>query len=48
MITAFGSIEVILKSQDATLANVVDMTIFLTDMNHYGAMNEVGTKPSHC
>lgn len=31
----------ILQSQGASLANIVDMTVFLTDMKHYGAMNQV-------
>ncbi|KAG0058243.1 hypothetical protein BGZ90_005061 [Linnemannia elongata] len=35
------NINVILQSQGASLANIVDMTIFLTDMKHYGAMNQV-------
>ncbi|KAF9174385.1 hypothetical protein BGX21_006197 [Mortierella sp. AD011] len=35
------NIKVILESAGATLDNVVDMTIFLTNMKDYGAMNEV-------
>ncbi|KAI8596671.1 Endoribonuclease L-PSP/chorismate mutase-like protein [Dissophora ornata] len=35
------NINVILKSKGASLANIVDMTVFLTNMNDYGAMNEV-------
>lgn len=35
------SINVILQSQGASLANIVDMTVFLTNMGDYGAMNEV-------
>ncbi|KAF9120165.1 hypothetical protein BGW39_011627 [Mortierella sp. 14UC] len=35
------NINVILQSQGASLANIVDMTIFLTDMKDYGAMNQV-------
>ncbi|KAF9289724.1 Endoribonuclease L-PSP/chorismate mutase-like protein [Linnemannia elongata] len=35
------NINVILQSQGASLANIVDMTVFLTDMKHYGAMNQV-------
>ncbi|KAG0265081.1 hypothetical protein BG011_005484 [Mortierella polycephala] len=35
------NINVILKSTGASLANIVDMTVFLTDMKDYGAMNEV-------
>ncbi|KAG0379186.1 MAG: Endoribonuclease L-PSP/chorismate mutase-like protein [Linnemannia gamsii] len=35
------NINVILKSQGASLANIVDMTIFLTNMKDYGAMNQV-------
>ncbi|KAF9583851.1 hypothetical protein BGW38_008324 [Lunasporangiospora selenospora] len=35
------NIEVILKSRGASLANIVDMTVFLTNMKDYGAMNEV-------
>ncbi|KAG0329351.1 hypothetical protein BGZ99_002357 [Dissophora globulifera] len=34
------NIGVILESQGASLANIVDMTVFLTNMNDYGAMNE--------
>ncbi|KAG0288013.1 hypothetical protein BGZ96_008157 [Linnemannia gamsii] len=35
------NINVILQSQGASLANIVDMTIFLTNMKDYGAMNQV-------
>ncbi|KAK3806453.1 MAG: Endoribonuclease L-PSP/chorismate mutase-like protein [Benniella sp.] len=35
------NIQAILESQGASLANIVDMTVFLTDMSHYGAMNKV-------
>ncbi|KAF8926409.1 hypothetical protein BGZ58_011215 [Dissophora ornata] len=35
------NINVILKSKGASLANIVDITVFLTNMNDYGAMNEV-------
>ncbi|KAF9433634.1 hypothetical protein BGZ76_009181 [Entomortierella beljakovae] len=35
------NIKVILESQNASLENIVDLTIFLTDMKDYGAMNEV-------
>ncbi|KAF9141169.1 hypothetical protein EC957_005808 [Mortierella hygrophila] len=35
------NINVILQSKGASLANIVDMTIFLTDMKDYGAMNQV-------
>ncbi|KAG0078069.1 hypothetical protein BGZ93_006837 [Podila epicladia] len=35
------NINVILQSQGASLANIVDMTVFLTNMGDYGAMNEV-------
>ncbi|KAF9571329.1 hypothetical protein EC968_000702 [Mortierella alpina] len=35
------NIKVILESQGASLASIVDLTVFLTDMKHYGAMNEV-------
>ncbi|KAF9971099.1 hypothetical protein BGZ73_006003 [Actinomortierella ambigua] len=34
-------IDVILKSVGASLANIVDLTVFLTNMKDYGAMNEV-------
>jgi len=39
------SINVILQSQGASLANIVDMTIFLTNMKDYGAMNQVPPYP---
>ncbi|GJJ69900.1 2-aminomuconate deaminase [Entomortierella parvispora] len=35
------NIKVILESQGASLKNIVDMTVFLTDMKDYGAMNQV-------
>ncbi|KAF9182575.1 hypothetical protein BGZ51_004661 [Haplosporangium sp. Z 767] len=35
------NINVILESKGASLANIVDMTVFLTNMKDYGAMNEV-------
>ncbi|KAG0366171.1 hypothetical protein BGZ54_005718 [Gamsiella multidivaricata] len=35
------NINVILQSVNASLDNIVDMTVFLTDMKDYGAMNEV-------
>ncbi|KAF9909252.1 hypothetical protein EC991_008889 [Linnemannia zychae] len=35
------NIKVILESRGASLANIVDMTVFLTDMKDYGAMNQV-------
>ncbi|KAF9152888.1 hypothetical protein BG015_004520 [Linnemannia schmuckeri] len=35
------NINVILQSQGASLANIVDMTVFLTDMKDYGAMNQI-------
>ncbi|KAF9201439.1 hypothetical protein BGZ49_008311 [Haplosporangium sp. Z 27] len=35
------NIKVILESKGANLENIVDMTVFLTDMKDYGAMNEV-------
>ncbi|KAG0232096.1 hypothetical protein BGW42_008389 [Actinomortierella wolfii] len=35
------NIDVILKSVGASLANIVDLTVFLTNMSDYGAMNEV-------
>ncbi|KAF8943541.1 hypothetical protein BGZ47_005336 [Haplosporangium gracile] len=35
------NINVILQSKGASLANIVDMTVFLTDMKDYGAMNQV-------
>ncbi|KAF9928756.1 hypothetical protein FBU30_002123 [Linnemannia zychae] len=35
------NINVILQSQGASLKNIVDMTVFLTDMKDYGAMNQV-------
>ncbi|KAF9301995.1 hypothetical protein BGZ74_006016 [Mortierella antarctica] len=35
------NINVILQSQGASLANIVDITVFLTNMGDYGAMNEV-------
>ncbi|KAF8982455.1 hypothetical protein BGZ46_001239 [Entomortierella lignicola] len=35
------NIKVILESKGASLENIVDMTIFLTNMKDYGAMNEV-------
>ncbi|KAG0334894.1 hypothetical protein BG004_000228 [Podila humilis] len=34
-------ISVILQSQGASLANIVDLTVFLTNMGDYGPMNEV-------
>jgi len=44
----FDSIKAILESQGASLANIVDMTVFLTDMSHYGAMNKVGLDRYYC
>ncbi|KAG0299483.1 hypothetical protein BGZ98_010021 [Dissophora globulifera] len=41
------NIGVILESQGASLANIVDMTVFLTNMNDYGAMNEVSIGASN-
>ncbi|KAG0047415.1 hypothetical protein BGZ83_007532 [Gryganskiella cystojenkinii] len=35
------NIKVILESQGASLDNIVDMTVFLTNMKDYGAMNAV-------
>ncbi|KAG0005295.1 hypothetical protein BGZ65_011487 [Modicella reniformis] len=35
-----NNIKVILESVEASLDNIVDMTVFLTDMKDYGAMNK--------
>jgi len=38
------NIRGLLESQDLTLANVIKTTVFLADMNHFSAMNEVYAK----
>jgi len=38
------NIRGLLESQDLTLANVIKTTVFLADMNHFAAMNEVYAK----
>jgi len=35
------SLQVILKAAGASLANLVDLTVFLVDMQHYQGFNEV-------
>ena len=35
------NIRALLRSQDLDLANVVKTTVFLTDLNHFAAMNAV-------
>ena len=35
------NIRALLRSQDLDLANVVKTTVFLTDLNHFSAMNAV-------
>jgi 2-iminobutanoate/2-iminopropanoate deaminase len=36
-----ANIEAVLKSADLSFSNIVKTTIFLTDMNDFGAVNEV-------
>ena len=38
------NIRGLLESQDLTLANVIKTTVFLANMNHFAAMNEVYAK----
>ena len=38
------NIRGLLESQELTLANVIKTTVFLADMNHFAAMNEVYAK----
>lgn len=40
----FSNIEAILKFTGYSFENVVKTTVFLTDMNHFAAMNEVYKK----
>jgi 2-iminobutanoate/2-iminopropanoate deaminase len=40
----FQNIKAILDDQGLTFANVVKSTVYLTDLRHFGGMNEVYTK----
>lgn len=40
-VRVLDNIKALLESQRLTLANVVKSTVFLSDMNHFAAMNEV-------
>jgi len=46
----FSNIEAILKFAGYSFENVVKTTVFLTDMNHFAAMNEAYKKyfPNNC
>lgn len=46
----FSNIEAILRFAGYSFENVVKTTVFLTDMNHFAAMNEVYKKyfPNNC
>jgi len=37
----FANLRGVLSSANASLADVVKTTVFLTDMDHYGRMNEI-------
>ena len=37
----FVNLRTVLSSANASLADVVKTTVFLTDMDHYGPMNEI-------
>ena len=41
MTRVLENIRALLRSQDLDLANVVKTTVFLTDLNHFAAMNAV-------
>ena len=46
----FSNIEAILKFAGYSFENVIKTTVFLTDMNHFAAMNEAYKKyfPNNC